>query len=204
MTSPWDIQSVSWRLSICEWNINSKKIIVKRYILNFEKHWVVVGVFEKWHKNIERRYQNENFFIRPLVKLKFLLWVLLFYKHLIAALIYTFLCFWCLTIWLLAFEARFSTKKLAVSEDSEQRPCCCYCVHPVLSLCCQTPSVQVLYGKSNPELLQYIYLLAPIQLLILNPIGFMFMEIHKQNKSELLWGTFEWGHYEAKLNFFHF
>jgi len=43
-------------------------------------------------------------------------------------------------------------------------------------------AVQVLYSKTNPELLQYIYLLAPISVLILNPIGFIMLEIDKNWK----------------------
>ncbi|CAK8697984.1 lysosomal cholesterol signaling protein-like isoform X2 [Clavelina lepadiformis] len=44
------------------------------------------------------------------------------------------------------------------------------------------PIVKVLYGKNHPELLQYIYLLAPISLLMLNPIGFAILEVNKQWK----------------------
>ncbi|KAG2459372.1 GP155 protein, partial [Polypterus senegalus] len=36
-----------------------------------------------------------------------------------------------------------------------------------------------LYGNTYPEYLQYIYLVAPISLMILNPIGFVFCEIQK-------------------------
>nr|CAB3250704.1 integral membrane protein GPR155 [Phallusia mammillata] len=46
------------------------------------------------------------------------------------------------------------------------------------------PIVAVLYKKSYPEFLQYIYLLAPISLLILNPIGFMLLEIDKHWKAK--------------------
>nr|XP_039263349.1 integral membrane protein GPR155-like [Styela clava] len=41
------------------------------------------------------------------------------------------------------------------------------------------PLIQAVYGNSHPEFLQYIYLLAPISLLVLNPIGFMLLEIDK-------------------------
>ncbi len=37
-----------------------------------------------------------------------------------------------------------------------------------------------LYEKSHPEFVAYLYLLAPISLTILNPIGFVMMEIGKQ------------------------
>jgi len=46
------------------------------------------------------------------------------------------------------------------------------------------PIMQVLYSGSYPELLQYIYLLAPIQLCILNPIGFAFLEIDQLYKTQ--------------------
>nr|XP_018668693.1 integral membrane protein GPR155 isoform X2 [Ciona intestinalis] len=46
------------------------------------------------------------------------------------------------------------------------------------------PIVKVLYAKTHPELLQYIYLAAPVSLLILNPIGFIMLEIDKQWRKE--------------------
>lgn len=41
------------------------------------------------------------------------------------------------------------------------------------------PIVEALYQNTNPEYLQYIYLVAPVSLMILNPIGFAFCEIQK-------------------------
>lgn len=41
------------------------------------------------------------------------------------------------------------------------------------------PIVVALYGKSHPEYASYIYLLAPISLAILNPIGYVLMEVTK-------------------------
>jgi hypothetical protein len=41
--------------------------------------------------------------------------------------------------------------------------------------------VKALYSESNPEYLQYIYLIAPISLLFLNPVGFTMLEIHRRN-----------------------
>lgn len=41
------------------------------------------------------------------------------------------------------------------------------------------PLLEALYRKTNPEFLQYIYLVAPISLMILNPIGFVMLEIDK-------------------------
>ncbi|XP_025260047.1 integral membrane protein GPR155 isoform X2 [Theropithecus gelada] len=50
------------------------------------------------------------------------------------------------------------------------------------------PIVEALYQITYPEYLQYIYLVAPISLMMLNPIGFIFCEIQKwkdtQNASQ--------------------
>nr|XP_027225362.1 integral membrane protein GPR155-like isoform X1 [Penaeus vannamei] len=45
------------------------------------------------------------------------------------------------------------------------------------------PIIAALYGKSHPEFASYLYLVAPISLVFLNPIGFIFMEIGKRHKS---------------------
>lgn len=37
-----------------------------------------------------------------------------------------------------------------------------------------------LYGKTHPEFVAYLYLMAPISLTILNPFGFVLMELGKQ------------------------
>ena len=42
------------------------------------------------------------------------------------------------------------------------------------------PILQAIYSLSHPDFQSYLYLLAPISLVILNPIGFVFMEIGKQ------------------------
>ncbi|XP_071102549.1 lysosomal cholesterol signaling protein-like isoform X1 [Haliotis cracherodii] len=42
------------------------------------------------------------------------------------------------------------------------------------------PILQALYQNNHPEYLQYIYLVAPISLVFLNPLGFVLMEIHKR------------------------
>ncbi|XP_041366937.1 integral membrane protein GPR155-like isoform X2 [Gigantopelta aegis] len=42
------------------------------------------------------------------------------------------------------------------------------------------PILQALYQDTHPDYLQYIYLIAPISLVFLNPIGFTLMEIHKR------------------------
>ncbi|XP_067120840.1 lysosomal cholesterol signaling protein-like isoform X1 [Centruroides vittatus] len=42
------------------------------------------------------------------------------------------------------------------------------------------PLILALYSHHHPEYAHYIYLLAPIQLAILNPVGFFLIEIHKQ------------------------
>ncbi|KAK5890298.1 hypothetical protein CesoFtcFv8_013831 [Champsocephalus esox] len=41
------------------------------------------------------------------------------------------------------------------------------------------PIVEALYKSTYPEYLQYIYLVAPVSLILLNPIGFAFCEIQK-------------------------
>uniref|UniRef100_UPI0037E75A7E lysosomal cholesterol signaling protein-like n=1 Tax=Semicossyphus pulcher TaxID=241346 RepID=UPI0037E75A7E len=41
------------------------------------------------------------------------------------------------------------------------------------------PIVDALYRSTHPEYLQYIYLVAPVSLMLLNPIGFSFCEIQK-------------------------
>ncbi|KAM4609030.1 lysosomal cholesterol signaling protein [Polymixia lowei] len=54
------------------------------------------------------------------------------------------------------------------------------------------PIVEALYRDTYPEYLQYIYLVAPVSLVLLNPIGFAFCEIQKwknqgnQQQSKLL------------------
>ena len=40
-------------------------------------------------------------------------------------------------------------------------------------------TVQAIYSKSHPEYIKYIYLVAPISLAILNPIGFIMMEFQR-------------------------
>lgn len=42
-------------------------------------------------------------------------------------------------------------------------------------------TVKALYSDSMPDFLSYIYLLAPISIVLLNPIGFIFMEFNKHN-----------------------
>ncbi|KAI1898158.1 hypothetical protein AGOR_G00069470 [Albula goreensis] len=46
------------------------------------------------------------------------------------------------------------------------------------------PIVEALYKNTYPEYLQYIYLVAPISLMILNPIGFAFCEVQKWRQSQ--------------------
>jgi len=40
--------------------------------------------------------------------------------------------------------------------------------------------VKALYEQTHPEYANYLYLVAPVNLLLLNPIGFILMEISKQ------------------------
>ncbi|KAJ8352049.1 hypothetical protein SKAU_G00235250 [Synaphobranchus kaupii] len=46
------------------------------------------------------------------------------------------------------------------------------------------PIVEALYKNTYPEYLQYIYLVAPVSLMILNPIGFALCEVQKWRESE--------------------
>lgn len=39
--------------------------------------------------------------------------------------------------------------------------------------------MEALYGNTYPEYLQYIYLVAPVSLVLLNPVGFAFCEVQK-------------------------
>ncbi|XP_071455001.1 lysosomal cholesterol signaling protein [Hetaerina americana] len=44
------------------------------------------------------------------------------------------------------------------------------------------PIVSALYSKTHPEYSSYLYLVAPVSLVILNPLGFILMEIDKRKK----------------------
>ncbi|XP_060635313.2 lysosomal cholesterol signaling protein isoform X1 [Anolis sagrei] len=48
------------------------------------------------------------------------------------------------------------------------------------------PIVEALYQTTYPEYLQYIYLVAPISLMMLNPLGFIFCEIQKSRDNQSL------------------
>ncbi|KAH0621508.1 hypothetical protein JD844_022879 [Phrynosoma platyrhinos] len=48
------------------------------------------------------------------------------------------------------------------------------------------PIVEALYQTTYPEYLQYIYLVAPISLMMLNPLGFIFCEIQKSRDNRSL------------------
>ncbi|XP_058643205.1 integral membrane protein GPR155 isoform X1 [Onychostoma macrolepis] len=56
------------------------------------------------------------------------------------------------------------------------------------------PIVEALYRNTHPEYLQYIYLVAPVSLMVLNPLGFAFCEVqrwrtgepHQQSKLKVL------------------
>ncbi|KAK3746982.1 hypothetical protein QZH41_011934 [Actinostola sp. cb2023] len=45
------------------------------------------------------------------------------------------------------------------------------------------PLMKAMYSKSMPQFLNYIYLVAPITLVILNPIGFILLEFNKHHGS---------------------
>lgn len=42
--------------------------------------------------------------------------------------------------------------------------------------------VKALYGSTHPEYIDYIYLVLPISLVLINPIGFLMMEIEAQRR----------------------
>ncbi|XP_052004106.1 integral membrane protein GPR155-like isoform X1 [Xyrauchen texanus] len=46
------------------------------------------------------------------------------------------------------------------------------------------PIVEALYRNTHPEYLQYIYLVAPISLMVLNPLGFAFCEVQRWRTGE--------------------
>ncbi|TRY85335.1 hypothetical protein DNTS_031287 [Danionella cerebrum] len=46
------------------------------------------------------------------------------------------------------------------------------------------PIVDALYRNTHPEYLQYIYLVAPVSLMILNPLGFGFCEVQRRKSGE--------------------
>nr|XP_022307078.1 integral membrane protein GPR155-like isoform X2 [Crassostrea virginica] len=46
------------------------------------------------------------------------------------------------------------------------------------------PILQALYEDTHPEYLKYIYLIAPISVVVLNPIGFVMLEIQKHREME--------------------
>lgn len=47
-----------------------------------------------------------------------------------------------------------------------------------------TSTVEALYRNTHPEYLQYIYLVAPVSLMILNPLGFAFCEVQRWRTGE--------------------
>ncbi|XP_077866732.1 lysosomal cholesterol signaling protein-like [Saccoglossus kowalevskii] len=46
------------------------------------------------------------------------------------------------------------------------------------------PIIKALYAKTHPEFVNYLYLFAPISLAILNPIGFIFLEIQRSRSMD--------------------
>ena len=47
-----------------------------------------------------------------------------------------------------------------------------------------SPIVEAVYAKTHPNYVAYLYLMAPISLVILNPIGFVLMEIGRQQGND--------------------
>jgi hypothetical protein len=57
-------------------------------------------------------------------------------------------------------------------------------VHSFLNNCCYIVfAVVALYQKTHPDYASYLYLMAPISLVILNPVGFILMELSKCSSS---------------------
>lgn len=52
-------------------------------------------------------------------------------------------------------------------------------ISPSVCLSVSTPAVDALYRSTYPEYLQYIYLVAPVSLMLLNPIGFALCEVQR-------------------------
>ena len=48
-----------------------------------------------------------------------------------------------------------------------------------------SPIVDAVYGKTHPNYVGYLYLMAPISLVILNPVGFVLMELGKHQENEI-------------------
>ena len=44
------------------------------------------------------------------------------------------------------------------------------------------PSVAAVYGSTHPEFAKYLYVTAPISLLVLNPLGFLCLEIGERRR----------------------
>lgn len=45
--------------------------------------------------------------------------------------------------------------------------------------------MEALYGKVHQDFLPYLYLVAPVNLTILNPFGFVFLELHKSRSRSI-------------------
>lgn len=45
------------------------------------------------------------------------------------------------------------------------------------------PILDALYHRAHPEYVAYLYLMAPLSLAILNPIGYIFLEFSSVNKT---------------------
>ena len=46
------------------------------------------------------------------------------------------------------------------------------------------PTVDAIFKESHPEYSQYLYLLIPVSVALLNPIGFLMLEFHKSSKDK--------------------
>lgn len=70
----------------------------------------------------------------------------------------------------------------------------CWVLFYLISIVSASSTVEALYRNTHPEYLQYIYLVAPVSLMVLNPLGFAFCEVqrwrtgepHQQSKLKVL------------------
>jgi predicted permease len=58
------------------------------------------------------------------------------------------------------------------------------------------PIIEAVYKQSHPEYIRYVYLIAPISLVILNPIGFFLIEIQKRIDDQRKHRNQSWNHFQ--------
>ncbi|XP_060774709.1 lysosomal cholesterol signaling protein isoform X2 [Neoarius graeffei] len=60
---------------------------------------------------------------------------------------------------------------------------CVFALVCVLTLLVASPEVDALYHSSHPDYTQYLYLVAPVSLMLLNPVGFALCELQRWRQS---------------------